>query len=74
MPLALDAAFEHGLMVLEGEIELMLEGETLLWWNFVGRTSEEIAQYALDWNAGGGSYGRVEGFEGPRLVAPELLK
>lgn len=110
-PLTLDATFEHGLMVLEGAVELRLAGEThalapgellylapgidsavlhcdaaarllllggppfpesiLLWWNFVGRTSEEIAQYALDWNAERGDFGRVEGFDGPRLLAPD---
>jgi quercetin 2,3-dioxygenase len=46
----------------------------LLWWNFVGRTSDEIRQYAADWNAGRGDFGEVLGFDGPRLLAPEVPK
>lgn len=109
--LTLDPSFEHGLMVLEGALEVAVGAETyslatgellyvapgpeaaklhcdaaarllvlggppfpesiLLWWNFVGRSGEEIARYALDWNAGRGDFGHVEGFDGPRLVAPD---
>ncbi|MET0517280.1 MAG: pirin family protein [Burkholderiaceae bacterium] len=48
------------------------EGELLLWWNFVGRTPAEIQQFAADWNAGRGDFGEVKGFDGPRLLAPEV--
>lgn len=44
----------------------------LLWWNFVGRSSDEIAQFARDWNAESDDFGQVEGFEGPRLTAPDF--
>jgi len=111
--LALQAGFEHGVMVLEGEIELSIEGcediqtlapgsllyigagpqrlllrsnaacrllllggepwptPALLWWNFVGREPEEIEQFARDWNAGGQGFGKVEGYDGAPLVAPD---
>jgi redox-sensitive bicupin YhaK (pirin superfamily) len=113
--LALNPAFEYGLMVTEGECLLAPEGgpaepqqpggllylapgatratlrargraralllggapladdeKPLLWWNFVGRSSEEIHQYAADWNAGAGDFGTVQGFEGERLLAPPV--
>ncbi|MDN3922611.1 pirin family protein [Roseateles violae] len=112
--LALRPGFEHGLMVLEGSVELSPAGEPaqrlepgsllylapgfdalalraeaacrllllggeplteqpLLWWNFVGRSGEEIHQFAADWNAGSGAFAGVEvqGFDGPRLLAPD---
>lgn len=43
----------------------------LLWWNFVGRTQEELAQATRDWNTGD-RFGQVRGFKGPRLEAPDL--
>jgi len=46
-------------------------GEPLLmWWNFVARTGEEIAQAVADWNAG--RFGPVAGYPGPPLAAPAL--
>ena len=111
---ALRADFEYGLMVLEGELALDLDGEplgsaqpgeliylapgaqdltldaraparalllggppfpepVLLWWNFVGRSGEEIQRYAAEWNAreDGGIFGQVRGYDGPRLPAPD---
>jgi redox-sensitive bicupin YhaK (pirin superfamily) len=47
-------------------------GETLLmWWNFVGRTPEEISEAARDW-AGGTRFGNVTGYRGAPLAAPPL--
>lgn len=43
----------------------------LLWWNFVGRSSDEIHRFAEDWNAGLG-FGEVRGYVGERLLAPEV--
>ncbi len=43
----------------------------LLWWNFVGRSQEEIVEFTKEWNSGD-RFGEVEGFPGDRLVAPEL--
>jgi hypothetical protein len=44
----------------------------LLWWNFVGRTPDEIHQARTEWEAGE-RFGPVAGFEGPRLTAPEWV-
>src|SRR5262249_60352539 len=47
-------------------------GETLLmWWNFVGRTPDDIAMAARDW-AGGQRFGQVAGYRGAPLAAPPL--
>ncbi len=50
-------------------------GEALLmWWNFVGRTHDEIAEYRDRWQAGDDRFGSVTGYTGavPRLPAPAL--
>jgi redox-sensitive bicupin YhaK (pirin superfamily) len=47
-------------------------GETLLmWWNFVGRTPDDIAAAARDW-ATGQRFGTVTGYHGAPLAAPPL--
>ncbi len=47
-------------------------GETLLmWWNFVGRTPDDIATAAHDW-ATGQRFGTVAGYHGAPLAAPPL--
>jgi redox-sensitive bicupin YhaK (pirin superfamily) len=47
-------------------------GETLLmWWNFVGRTPDDIATAAHDW-ATGQRFGQVTGYRGAPLTAPPL--
>jgi hypothetical protein len=47
-------------------------GETLLmWWNFVGRTPDDIAKAARDW-ASGQRFGPVAGYRGEPLAAPPL--
>ncbi len=45
-----------------------------MWWNFVGRSHEEIAAFRAAWQAESDQFGRVEGYRGdpPRLPAPEL--
>jgi hypothetical protein len=46
-------------------------GERLLmWWNFVGRSGEEIARAREDWVAG--RFGDVHGYPGEPLAAPPL--
>jgi quercetin 2,3-dioxygenase len=48
-------------------------GETILmWWNFVGRTSEEIVAAREDWQAGR-RFGDVRAYTGPRLEAPPFI-
>ena len=58
---------------------LLLGGEPfteplLMWWNFVGRSHEEIARFREDWEAGSERFGQVEGYAGSvqRLPAPSL--
>ncbi|HET6694423.1 MAG TPA: pirin family protein [Pedococcus sp.] len=48
--------------------------DILMWWNFVGRSHEEIEQFRAEWQAGSDRFGRVEGYTGSveRLPAPEL--
>lgn len=110
----LDPAFEHGLLVLDGEClfegqpllpgtlyvlapghssaafsspaggrllligglpwgEPLFSGEILMWWNFVARTPEEIAEARADWEAHR-RFGEVLGYPKPRLSAPELVR
>jgi len=42
----------------------------LMWWNFVGRSGEEIARAREDWVAG--RFGDVRGYPGKPLAAPPL--
>ncbi|WP_203925716.1 pirin family protein [Virgisporangium ochraceum] len=48
----------------------------VMWWNFVGRTHEEIAEARADWERSrrevGGRFGTVRGYAGDPLPAPEL--
>lgn len=113
--LALDATFEHGVLVDAGDVTiasvatptdhlaylapglteltitaatdarlLLLGGEPLgesivMWWNFIGRSHDEIVEYRAQWQAdvieGGnaaGRFGTVTNFDGHPLPAPEL--
>ena len=45
----------------------------LMWWNFVARTPEEIAQAREDWEAHR-RFGEVPAYDGPRLSAPALVR
>jgi len=48
-------------------------GESILmWWNFVGRTHEEIAAARESWMSHD-RFGEVAGYAGPRLAAPPLI-
>ncbi len=66
----------------EGAIALLLGGEPfeeelVMWWNFIGRSHEEIVEQREAWNGGGvhdvpERFGQVQDFEGDRLLAPPL--
>jgi redox-sensitive bicupin YhaK (pirin superfamily) len=45
----------------------------LMWWNFVARTPEEIAQARADWEEHR-RFGDVQAYRGPRLSAPSLVR
>jgi redox-sensitive bicupin YhaK (pirin superfamily) len=63
---------------------LLIGGEPLgeqivMWWNFIGRSHEEIVEYRRAWQADviergndGGRFGRVRDYDGTPLPAPEL--
>ncbi len=46
--------------------------QILMWWNFVGSGKDEVAKAQRDWETGSPRFGRVQGYEGPRLAAPAL--
>ncbi len=58
-----------------GSRVLLLGGEPfespiLLWWNFVGRTTEELKMAREQWIAEHERFGSIPAYEGPRLEAP----
>ncbi len=52
--------------------------EVVMWWNFIGRSHEQVVEARADWESGArsaaGRFGRVEGYSGPvdRIPAPAL--
>jgi redox-sensitive bicupin YhaK (pirin superfamily) len=48
--------------------------ELIMWWNFVGRSHEEIVRFREAWQNESEQFGRVEGYDGApaRLPAPAL--
>lgn len=46
--------------------------QVLMWWNFVGRSKEELRQSIADWNQDTGRFGTVHGFNGERTPSPEM--
>jgi hypothetical protein len=55
-------------MLLGGE---PFEEELLMWWNFIGRSQQDIAQARSDW-MNSSRFGEVKGYDGAPLPAPEL--
>lgn len=63
---------------------ILLGGEPLgeqivMWWNFIGRSHDDIVQYRAQWQADviagddpAGRFGEVTGYDGSPLPAPEL--
>lgn len=60
-----------------GDARLILLGgppfqeQIVMWWNFIGRSHEDIATARRDWMEGT-RFGVVTGYDGDRLPAPEL--
>ena len=67
--LALRSDEGGAVMILGGE---PFEEEIVMWWNFIGRTGEEVAGFREAWQAGERRFGEVRGYEGDRLGAPPL--
>ncbi|MEU1469966.1 pirin family protein [Streptomyces sp. NPDC005761] len=66
--LPLRAESDAALMLLGGE---PFEEEIVMWWNFIGRSHEEIEQARSDWMTSA-RFGEVHGYDGGRLSAPAL--
>lgn len=66
--LPLRAVSDAGLMLLGGE---PFEEELVMFWNWIGRSHEEIEQARRDWMEGT-RFGQVKGYDGAPLPAPEL--
>ena len=47
--------------------------QILMWWNFVARTQDDIAQARADWEDRR-RFGEVAAYKGPRLSAPSLVR
>ena len=65
-----------GVVLLGGE---PLGEQIVMWWNFIGRSHDDVVQFRAEWQsdviAGGdpdGRFGTVDGYDGPPLPAPEL--
>ena len=50
-----------------------------MWWNFIGRSHEEIVEFRREWQLdvidgddADGRFGRVRDYDGSALPAPEL--
>jgi quercetin 2,3-dioxygenase len=74
--LELRSAAGGRLLLLGGE---PFDEQIVMWWNFVGRSHEEIVAFREEWQAdviGGGTatgrFGQVEGYDGRPLPAPSL--
>ncbi|HEY3609468.1 MAG TPA: pirin family protein [Pseudonocardiaceae bacterium] len=46
--------------------------ELVMWWNFVGRSHEDIVLFRDEWQRESDRFGRVDGYPGHRLPAPPL--
>jgi len=57
------------LFLLGGE---PFEDELVMWWNFVGRSHEEIVEARDEWEAGTDRFGSVEGHGDMRVPAPPM--
>ncbi len=74
----LGAGRRHLALAVRAGLRLMLIGgapfgeSILMWWNFVARTAEEIAQARGDWQERR-RFGEVAAYRGERLAAPEFV-
>lgn len=67
--LELSAAEPARVLLLGGE---PFAEEIVMWWNFVGRSHDDVVAAREQWAAADARFGEVTGFDGPRLPAPAL--
>jgi redox-sensitive bicupin YhaK (pirin superfamily) len=67
--LALHADEPGRLLLLGGE---PFEEQIVMWWNFVGRSHDEIVGFRDGWAAGDDRFGEVHGYKGDPLPAPPM--
>jgi redox-sensitive bicupin YhaK (pirin superfamily) len=67
--LALESAGPSRVILLGGP---PLGEELVMWWNFVGRSHEDIVLFRDEWQRESDRFGRIEGYPGQRLPAPPL--
>jgi redox-sensitive bicupin YhaK (pirin superfamily) len=75
-----DARSDVSVSSTEGALLFVLGGEPfeedlVMWWNFAGRTHDEIAQARADWetpDAASARFGHVVAHGSERIPAPEL--
>ncbi|MFJ1535327.1 pirin family protein [Streptomyces mirabilis] len=48
------------------------EEQIVMWWNFIGRSHEDIVEARQAWENASGRFGSVDGYDGDRLPAPAL--
>jgi len=48
------------------------EEQIVMWWNFIGRSHEDIAEARTAWQNASDRFGSVEAYDGDRLPAPAL--
>ncbi|MFE0382446.1 pirin family protein [Streptomyces inhibens] len=108
--LPVNAAFEHGLLVDQGNVRMAgtllrpaelgylgtgnhtltltnktdtfaravllggtpFEEQIVMWWNFIGRSHQDIAEAREAWENASDRFGSVDGYDGDRLPAPTL--
>jgi quercetin 2,3-dioxygenase len=66
--LRLRADSASGLVLLGGE---PFEEKLIMWWNFIGRTGEEITEAREAWMSGD-RFGTIRGYDGSPLPAPTM--
>jgi len=66
--LALRAERPGRVLLLGGE---PFDEQIVMWWNFIGRSHEEIVQARTEWMAGA-RFGTVHGYDGDPLPAPPM--
>ncbi|MGC5256222.1 pirin family protein [Gordonia sp. DT218] len=66
-----DAEEDARLVILGGT---PLDEEIIMWWNFVGRSHDDIVRYRQEWTDHSDRFGQVEGYQGEvqHLPAPAL--